>query len=297
MATYEFHGQTAIVTGASRGIGLAIAEARRPAAPTSCCPAAVSRASTRPPPGWAPRRPSAFRPTRPTSGRPRVRPLRRRALRLARHPRQQRRDQPRLPPDRRREQAAAHGDARGEPLGPVLWTDLAWRAWMREHGGTVINNASAGGIVSGPGLGVYYASKAALNQTELLAVELAPNVRVGAIAPGGGAHAVAVRPWHGESDATAAFTRVGQTASPPTSAGPSRSWSPTPRAGSPARPPRSTAVSLTARRWLSRMTRPRRPEDPWAGLSDRCADPRTSRPGRAWPCRRPAPARPCRRRR
>jgi len=198
MATYEFHGQTAIVTGASRGIGLAIAEALRPAAPTSCCPAAVSRASTRPPPGWAPRRPSAFRPTRPTSGRPRVRPLRRRALRLARHPRQQRRDQPRLPPDRRREQAAAHGDARGEPLGPVLWTDLAWRAWMREHGGTVINNASAGGIVSGPGLGVYYASKAALNQTELLAVELAPNVRVGAIAPGGGAHAVAVRPWHGD---------------------------------------------------------------------------------------------------
>ncbi|HEY4097660.1 MAG TPA: SDR family oxidoreductase [Baekduia sp.] len=68
---------------------------------------------------------------------------------------------------------------------PALWTGLAWRAWMREHGGTVINTASVGGIMVGPDLGVYHASKAALiHLTKQLALELAPKVRVNAVAPG-----------------------------------------------------------------------------------------------------------------
>jgi NAD(P)-dependent dehydrogenase (short-subunit alcohol dehydrogenase family) len=69
--------------------------------------------------------------------------------------------------------------------GPVLWTGLAWRGWMREHGGVVVNNASLGGIAVGPNLGLYHASKAALiHVTRHLALELAPKVRVNAVAPG-----------------------------------------------------------------------------------------------------------------
>jgi NAD(P)-dependent dehydrogenase (short-subunit alcohol dehydrogenase family) len=61
---------------------------------------------------------------------------------------------------------------------PILWTGLVWRAWMAEHGGTVINTASVGGLVVGPNLGVYHASKAALfHITRQLALELAPKVR------------------------------------------------------------------------------------------------------------------------
>ena len=68
---------------------------------------------------------------------------------------------------------------------PILWTSLATRAWMGEHGGVVVNTASIGGMGFEAGLGVYNASKAALiHLTKHLAVELAPKVRVNAIAPG-----------------------------------------------------------------------------------------------------------------
>ncbi|NLU84590.1 SDR family oxidoreductase [Rhodococcus sp. HNM0569] len=68
---------------------------------------------------------------------------------------------------------------------PVLWTSLAVRAWMGEHGGSVINTASIGGMGFEAGLGVYNASKAALiHVTKQLALELSPSVRVNAVAPG-----------------------------------------------------------------------------------------------------------------
>ena len=68
---------------------------------------------------------------------------------------------------------------------PILWTGLAWRAWMREHGGVVVNTASVGGFLVGPGTGVYNITKAALiHMTRQLALEMAPNVRVNAVAPG-----------------------------------------------------------------------------------------------------------------
>lgn len=69
--------------------------------------------------------------------------------------------------------------------GPMVWTQLAWRGWMREHGGNVINIASVGGLATAPMLGVYDVTKAALlHLTRQLAAELAPAVRVNAIAPG-----------------------------------------------------------------------------------------------------------------
>jgi NAD(P)-dependent dehydrogenase (short-subunit alcohol dehydrogenase family) len=67
---------------------------------------------------------------------------------------------------------------------PILWTSLAAKAWMGEHGGSVVNTSSAGGVSVAPSMGVYNASKAALiHLTKHLALELAPAIRVNAIAP------------------------------------------------------------------------------------------------------------------
>jgi NAD(P)-dependent dehydrogenase (short-subunit alcohol dehydrogenase family) len=67
----------------------------------------------------------------------------------------------------------------------VLWTQLAWKASMAERGGAVINIASIGGMSTEPGIGYYNATKAAvIHLTRQFAHELAPGVRVNAIAPG-----------------------------------------------------------------------------------------------------------------
>jgi NAD(P)-dependent dehydrogenase (short-subunit alcohol dehydrogenase family) len=60
----------------------------------------------------------------------------------------------------------------------------AWRAWMAEHGGSVLLVASVAGLKASPGIGAYGVSKAALvNLVTQLAVELGPRVRVNAVAP------------------------------------------------------------------------------------------------------------------
>jgi len=60
----------------------------------------------------------------------------------------------------------------------------AYSAWMGEHGGAVVNIASVGGIRSTGAIAAYGASKAALIRlTEELAWELGPNIRVNAVAP------------------------------------------------------------------------------------------------------------------
>jgi NAD(P)-dependent dehydrogenase (short-subunit alcohol dehydrogenase family) len=69
--------------------------------------------------------------------------------------------------------------------GLVLWTRAVWEAWMSEHGGNVINISSAGAFLTAHNLGYYNATKAAaVHLTRSLALELGPNVRVNAIAPG-----------------------------------------------------------------------------------------------------------------
>ncbi|MDQ1440118.1 MAG: hypothetical protein QOG97_346 [Acidimicrobiaceae bacterium] len=65
------------------------------------------------------------------------------------------------------------------------WTRLAYHAWMRDHGGSVVNLASIGGIGVEPAIGYYNVTKAAvIHLTRHLASELGPGVRVNAIAPG-----------------------------------------------------------------------------------------------------------------
>ncbi|HEY5887865.1 MAG TPA: SDR family oxidoreductase, partial [Acidimicrobiales bacterium] len=69
--------------------------------------------------------------------------------------------------------------------GPLVWTQLAHRASMAEHGGSVINIASVGGLSVEPSIGVYNTTKAGIIYlTRTLAAELGPQVRVNAIAPG-----------------------------------------------------------------------------------------------------------------
>ncbi len=68
--------------------------------------------------------------------------------------------------------------------GPLRFARAAWHQWMKEHGGNIVNVVSVGGIRPGPFIGAYNVSKAALiHLTRQLAQELAPGVRVNAVAP------------------------------------------------------------------------------------------------------------------
>ena len=69
-------------------------------------------------------------------------------------------------------------------IAALSWVQQVHRAWMKEHGGAVVNVSSVSGVRPAPGIGFYGASKAMLvSITELLALELAPDIRVNAVAP------------------------------------------------------------------------------------------------------------------
>jgi len=67
-------------------------------------------------------------------------------------------------------------------LAVLMWTSYAVKAGLT---GSIINVASIGGLEVEPGIGWYNVTKAAVLQiTKQLAYELAPNIRVNALAPG-----------------------------------------------------------------------------------------------------------------
>ncbi len=98
---------------------------------------------------------------------------------------------------------------------PVLWTGLATRAWMGEHGGTVVNTASVGGMAFEANIGLYNASKAALiHLTRQLALELSPKVRVNAVAPGVVRTKLAEALWKEHEEDVSASTALGRIGEP-----------------------------------------------------------------------------------
>lgn len=69
-------------------------------------------------------------------------------------------------------------------VAAVSWVQNVYRAWMREHGGAIVNVSSLSSVRTAPNIGFYGATKAMLNSlTELLAVELGPGIRVNGVAP------------------------------------------------------------------------------------------------------------------
>ena len=69
-------------------------------------------------------------------------------------------------------------------LGTLGWVQEALRGGLAEAGGSIVNISSVSGVRPAPGIGFYGVTKAALiHLTEELAVELAPKIRVNAVAP------------------------------------------------------------------------------------------------------------------
>lgn len=69
-------------------------------------------------------------------------------------------------------------------LASLSWVQKVHGEWMKEHGGAVVNVSSVTGVRPAPNIGWYGATKAMLNSiTELLAVELGPDIRVNGVAP------------------------------------------------------------------------------------------------------------------
>ncbi|HYQ70042.1 SDR family oxidoreductase [Actinophytocola sp.] len=69
-------------------------------------------------------------------------------------------------------------------VGALGFVQLAVKTWMGEHGGSIVNIASVAGLRSSGVISAYGASKAALIRlTEELAWQLGPGIRVNAVAP------------------------------------------------------------------------------------------------------------------
>ncbi|MEU4618886.1 SDR family oxidoreductase [Actinoplanes sp. NPDC023801] len=69
-------------------------------------------------------------------------------------------------------------------IGTLGWIQEALRGGLAETGGSVVNISSVSGVRPAPGIAFYGTTKAALiHLTQELAVELAPKIRVNAVAP------------------------------------------------------------------------------------------------------------------
>jgi 3-oxoacyl-[acyl-carrier protein] reductase len=100
--------------------------------------------------------------------------------------------------------------------GPLVWSREVWHQAMMNSGGVIVNVSSVGGMQPGTALGAYNVSKAALiHLTRQLAFEMAPRVRVNAVAPSVVRTRLSSVLWEGMEDHTAALhplKRIGEPA-------------------------------------------------------------------------------------
>ncbi|MDR6977974.1 3-oxoacyl-[acyl-carrier protein] reductase [Streptomyces sp. 3330] len=211
-SSYGLRGRAAVVTGATRGIGRAVAQALAAAGARVCVsardPAAVRRAAAEL--GGVGLAGDVGDPAHPRELT---------ELCLAAFGRLD---------------VLVNNAATNQPLGPLMDADpgawrqaftvnveaplrlvqCAWRGWMREHGGAVVNVCTEGAGHVGPGVGAYGTSKAALlHLTGQLAGELGPSVRVNSVSPGLVRTEMARFVWEpGERDLAAALPlgRIGE---------------------------------------------------------------------------------------
>lgn len=100
-------------------------------------------------------------------------------------------------------------------LGPILWARSAFNLWMKDNGGAIVNVASVGGMRPTAILGAYNISKAALIfATQQLAHEMAPKVRVNAVAPAVVKTRLSAALWVNGEEAAAATHPLGRLGEP-----------------------------------------------------------------------------------
>ena len=90
-------------------------------------------------------------------------------------------------------------------LAALSWVQQVHKAWMADNGGAVVNVSSVAGLKPAPGIGFYGATKAMLTHlTEELAVELGPGIRVNGVAPAVVKTKFATALYEGKEDEVAA---------------------------------------------------------------------------------------------
>ncbi|MGP4043591.1 SDR family oxidoreductase [Streptomyces sp. 2A115] len=210
---YGLEGRVAIVTGASRGIGLAVAEAFVAAGARVCVTARDPDAVR-----WAAEDLGGVGLAGSVADPGHLRELTELALR-----------------EFGRIDVVVNNAATNEPYGPLMDADpdrwreafnvnveaplrlvqYAWRAWLREHGGSVVNVCTEGAGHVGPNVGAYGTSKAALlHLTQQLSGELAPKVRVNSVSPGLVRTEMARFVWEQAEDELAAGLPLGRIGEP-----------------------------------------------------------------------------------
>lgn len=105
-------------------------------------------------------------------------------------------------------------------IAALSWVQQAYAASLAERGGAIVNVASVAGLKPAPGIAFYGASKAMLvHLTEELAVELGPKVRVNAVAPAIVKTAFATALYEGREEQVSAAYPLKRLGEPPDVAG------------------------------------------------------------------------------